>query len=201
MINNFNTIRKFLDFSDSDTFYFLQILKRRKDNPDMNKDMIVIDDIFIYSLDQFDRMESQIINTCQANNARAYFRLNKRNAKKVGLMMLKRVTDLIISENYKAIKNSYSSVSGEFHSDDDKKWIVDIDNMSIDGFNHNQEQIGIRNLVYDLQKETGREPMLEYIATRSGVHIITRPFNLHKFREEYPHIDVHKDNPTNLYIP
>jgi len=82
-----------MDFDSSDTYYFLQILKRRKDNPDLGKDMKVIGDYFIYSMDQFNRMEDEIIQTCITHNARAYFRINKRSSKKTAMQMLKRVTD------------------------------------------------------------------------------------------------------------
>ena len=37
------------------------------------------------------------------------------------------------------------------------------------------------------------------IPTKSGYHLITTPFNLQQFKEEYPDIDVHKNNPTLLY--
>jgi hypothetical protein len=200
MKNNFDLVRKMLDFGSSDTYYFLQILKRRKDNPDLGKDMKVIGDYFIYSMDQFNRMEDEIIQVCVTHNARAYFRINKRSSKKTAMQMLKRVTDLIISENYKEVKNAFSSVSGEFHGDEDKKWIVDIDDVSIDTFNHSKEQIEIRELIYNLQLETGKEPMMKFIPTKSGIHIITRPFNLKNFKEKYPDVDVHKDNMVILYL-
>lgn len=199
MNNNFNIVRKFLDFSNPDTYYFLQILKRRKDNPDMDKDMIVIDDIFIYSMEQFDRMENEIITICNVHNARAYFRINKRSLKKSGMMMLKRITDLIISENYKAIKSAYSSVSGEFSADEDKKWIVDIDNFDSSKLGQSLRGLAIWQNLEELQKETGREPLMEVIPTKSGIHIITRPFNLQKFKTMYPDIDVHKDNLVILF--
>ena len=200
MKNNFDLIRKIMDFDSSDTYYFLQILKRRKDNPDLGKDMKVIGDYFIYSMEQFNRMEDEIIQVCITHNARAYFRINKRSSKKTAMQMLKRVTDLIISENYKEVKNAFSSVSGEFHGDEDKKWIVDIDDVSIDTFNHSKEQIEIRELIYNLQLETGKEPMMKFIPTKSGIHIITRPFNLKNFKEKYPDVDVHKDNMVILYL-
>ena len=200
MKNNFDLVRKMLDFGSSDTYYFLQILKRRKDNPDLGKDMKVIGDYFIYSMEQFNRMEDEIIQVCVTHNARAYFRINKRSPKKTAMQMLKRVTDLIISENYKEVKNAFSSVSGEFHGDEDKKWIVDIDDVSIDTFNHSKEQIEIRELIYNLQLETGKEPMMKFIPTKSGIHIITRPFNLKNFKEKYPDVDVHKDNMVILYL-
>lgn len=200
MLNNFQIIRNFLDFSNPDTYYFLQLLKRRKDNPDMDRDMVVIDDIFLYSLEQYDRMQDDIIKTCNAHNCRAYFRVNKRSLKKTGLQMLKRVADLIVSENYKAIKNSYSAVSGEFHGDEDKKWIVDID------YKDYQDNLSVLAQIHTdielLQRETGREPMMETIPTKNGYHLITRPFNLQTFKQRnYPNVDVHKDNPTILYCP
>ena len=37
------------------------------------------------------------------------------------------------------------------------------------------------------------------LPAKSGYHIITEPFNLQQFKEKYPDIDVHKNNPTLLY--
>ena len=39
------------------------------------------------------------------------------------------------------------------------------------------------------------------IPTRSGYHLITTPFRLDTFNVNHPDIDVHKNNPTILYIP
>ena len=200
-MNNFENIRKMLSFPDENAFYFLQILKRRKDNPDLEKDMIHIADYYIYSLEQFDSIEQRIIDQCDTENARAYFRLNRRDAKKVAMQVLKITVDHIMSENYRAVKNAFASCAGRFHSDPDKRWIVDIDNISIDSFNHSEEQHKMRELILDLQRETENEPMMKFISTKGGVHIITRPFNLNKFKSQYPEIDVHKDNPTCLYFP
>jgi len=37
--------------------------------------------------------------------------------------------------------------------------------------------------------------------SKSGLHIITTPFNISEFNKKYTDIEIHKDNPTNLYIP
>ena len=200
-VNNFNLIRSMLSFPEENSFYFLQVLKRRKDNPGLEKDMIHIADYYIYSIEQFDVLIHRVIDQCDSENARAYFRLNRRDAKKVGMQVLKRTVDYIMSENYRAIKNAFASCAGEFHSDPNKTWIVDIDNVSIDTFNHSEEYKSVRQLVYDLQIETGKEPIMNFIPTRGGIHIITRPFNLNKFKKQFTDIDVHKDNPTILYCP
>lgn len=201
MVNNFSIVIPYLDFTNPDTYYFLQIYKRRKDNPDMDKDMIVIDDIFVYNLKQLYKMENEIIRVCTEHNARAYLRLNKRSLKKSALQTLKRVTDLIISENYKSVKNAYSSISGEFHSDTDKKWIVDIDNFDINKLGDTLTTHAIYQYLEELQKQTGRTPLMEVIPSKNGLHILTRPFNLKLFHDRYPDIDVHKDNPVVLFCP
>ena len=192
-VNNSAKIGTMISF-EKDDFYFLQILKRRKDNPEMEKDMVVIKNYYVESMDQYIKLIPRIILLCQYENARAYFRLNKRNYKKIGLQMIKRVADHISSGNNKAIKTAFDSICGEYHSDTDKKWIVDID--SIDN-NINDVLFELTNL----QLQTEKEPMMEIIPTKNGVHVITRPFNLKKFRETFSGIDVHKDNPTILYCP
>lgn len=125
-VNNFDNIRDMLEFPDENSFYFLQVLKRRKDNPDLGKDMKHIADYYIYSLEQFDELKPRIIAQCDVENARAYFRINRRDAKKVAMQVLKRTVDYIMSEDYRAVKNAFASCAGEFHSDPDKKWIVDV---------------------------------------------------------------------------
>jgi hypothetical protein len=59
----------------------------------------------------------------------------------------------------------------------------------------------MRNFINELQKEAGRELHMTFIKTRSGFHIITQPFNVMKFKEKYPDVDIQKKNPTLLYYP
>lgn len=199
MLDNSALIRDLLDFSDPDSFYFLQILKRRKDNPTMERDCITIGDYYIQSLDGFDRTIQNVRSICEKENARAYIRLNRRDSKKLAFQVLKRIADYISSGNYKAVKNAYASCSGEFSSDEDKKWIVDIDWK--DWENRAEVDVILLPFLEELQEETGRESFAKAIPTRNGVHLITRPFNFSKFREKYPNVDVHKDNPTILFSP
>lgn len=195
VINNFNAVEYLMNFEDPDDFYFLQILKRRKDNPDMERDMEVIRDFYLYKGD-LEHLKDVIIKICESENARAYLRINKRNAEKIALQTVKRTIDLVISKNYKAVKRVYSSICGEFHSDPNKKWIVDMDNdLEIDS---NEISLFIQSLIY----ETGKDDTLHLINTKNGYHIICYPFNLQKFKEKYPsQPEIHKDNPTLLYAP
>jgi hypothetical protein len=217
MVNNSEKIKTLLSFEDKDDFYFVQILKRRKDNPGQDRDVKVINNYYIESLEQYDKLLPHIINLCDVENARAYFRINKRNYAKLGQHMLLRVAAITFTENCKALKGTFDSIASEHHCDPDKKWIVDVDIKDFKDeacmrheldFNGNEvcASCGIVkgtliSTLQALQLVTKRDPMLEILPTPNGVHIITRPFNLEVFREHYPKVDVHKDNPTILYCP
>lgn len=204
MVNNAEKIRELLSFTDKDDFYFLQILKRRKDNPLLEKDMVVIVNMYIDSLESFDKRLPHIIDLCEVENARAYFRVNKRNYTKLGPHMVKRVVDIVFSENCKALRSTFDSVAGEYHSDPDKKWIVDVDWVDTITPKNLKGKYLYEKVVHDvmaLQFETKKEPLMIKLPTKNGEHLITRPFNLQKFKEKYPTIDVHRDNPTILYCP
>jgi hypothetical protein len=194
MVNNSEIIRELMKFDSENEFYFLQILSRKKDNPDQSKGLIVIKSYYIYGLDHFDTILPEVIKICESTNSRAYFRLNKRDDSKVGLQMIKKISDHLMNGNTRSLKNVYDSVVGEFSHDNDKTWLVDIDT-------HDREFINsIKVDLESLQYFAKKEPLLIEIPSKNGVHIITRPFNPNKLKEKW-NVDIHKDNPTCLYIP
>jgi len=195
MVNNTEQIRTMLSFVDRDDFYFLQIIKRRKDNPDMEKGQIIIHNFYIDSIEDYDKKIPKIIDLCNTENARAYIRVNKRNYNDLGKHMLKRIVDIVFTENCRSLRNAFDSVAGEFHSDPDKKWIVDVD------IENNEYKNELILYLKELQYNAGREPLLTLVSTKNGEHVITRPFNLQVFKVGYPEIDVHRDGPTLLYCP
>lgn len=201
MTDNFKAIRDLLNFSDKDKFYLLQIFKRRKDNLGMKKDMTIIDSFYISSMDQYDEMEERIKKICIDNNARAYFRLNRRSFKQVALKTLSRIAKMIEDENYEHVKRAYLSCAGEFHKEEDKTWIIDLDR---NGASDEAYDAYINSVIFEAQKliqETGKDDSMSIIPTKNGLHLICRPFNASKFKKIFPEIDVHKDNPTILFAP
>ena len=200
-MDNFKAIRDLLNFSDKDKFYLLQIFKRRKDNPEMKKDMTIIDSFYISSLEQYDEMEERIKKICIDNNARAYFRLNRRSFKQVALKTLSRIAKMIEDGNYEHVKRAYLSCAGEFHKEEDKTWIIDLDR---NGASDEAYDAYINSVIFETQQliqETGKDDSMSIIPTKNGLHLICRPFNASKFKRIFPEIDLHKDNPTILYAP
>jgi hypothetical protein len=203
-MNNFDQIRGMLDFSIPGTFYFLQILKRRKDNPDLGKDMIHIADYYIDSLAKYDDLKPMVIRQCEAENARAYFRLNRRDEKRVASEALKLMVEYVLSENYKPAKSVYASCAGKYPSEKNKTWIVDLDWDGIpQGFT---KEIYIDSVIFSIEAITkSHRPdavqNITRIQTMNGMHLIVSPFRLDEFEKHWPKIDVHKDNPTCLFQP
>ena len=199
MIDNSLLVSEFLDFSEEGTFYFLQILKRRKDNPDLDKDCVHVADFYITSLKQFEKVSQLCKGICEKENARAYLRLNRRDNKKLAFQVLKRIADNIASGNFEAVKGAYAACTGEFCHDSTRKWIVDIDWKDWE----NRAEVGVLLVPFieGLQEEAGNDPISKILPTRNGIHIITHPFNVEKFKEKYPFVEVHKDNPTILFCP
>jgi hypothetical protein len=198
--NNFQQIQKLLKFRSEDDFYHLQIIKRKKDHPEIGSNSLVIKTYYIKSHEHLAKVEAEVIALCDFHGARACINLNRRSFEKMAFHTLKKITDQIMNKDFKSVRKAYESVCGAYANESDKTWIIDIDNISMDTFNHNDEMIALRKKIIELQIDTGKEPRMDYIQTRSGFHIICRPFNLQKFMELYPEIDVHKDNPTILYI-
>lgn len=199
MINNFKKIEPLLHFSNEGDFYFIQIIQRKKDNPEIERNMNVINNYFCYDLAKYYSLEHRIVHEYNAHNARAYIRVNVRNAKKVAMQTLKKVIDLIISEDYKAVKNAFLSAAGDNHSQDSPRWIVDIDNKD---FDYSMKVADYIQYLITMHKPIVKDyKILTVIDTKNGIHIITNPFRLDLFKEQFPDVDIHKDNPTILYMP
>ena len=88
-IDNFDRIEKYLEFKNpDDDFYFVQIIKRRKDNMHDDKRQgnyrngsWYLGSYRITSAEQLMQLKPEIIAICEKNNARAYMCINARSMK------------------------------------------------------------------------------------------------------------------------
>jgi len=203
MIDNINIIKPLLNFEEKGDFYMLYVFKRKKDQPEGEKDnhqsVRTIKTYCIESIDHLERRYDEVKQLCEMFKARAYIHVQKQNHRDVSLDMLASLAERI-KNGVQNQKGLFDSVVGQIKTQE-KRWIIDVDDISIDGFNHDPSQIKMREFINELQKEAGREPHMIFIKTRSGFHIITQPFNVMKFKEKYPDVDIQKKNPTLLYYP
>lgn len=201
-MNNFQEIKKYLIFKSTDDFYTLFIKKRRKDNPGLVHGEVEIGAFYITSIKDLEELKPEIIAICDATNSRAYINLNSRSFKSVALHTNKKLGEILVTGDYKYARKIYQSESNSHSNSEDKKWIVDFDYE--DGYGCTKNDINTFNemtaFLESEQKRCGNEPLNDIIKTKHGVHVITRPFRLNKFKEKYPNIDVHKEPVTLLYI-
>lgn len=195
-VDNFKLISSLLDFPTEDVFYFGQIIQRRKDNPDIGADNIVLRDFYFESIEKFWRKENEIKGFCEHFHARAYIHLNKRSKEAVAFEALKTMVDHIAKKEFQSLRSVYATACGQKVSDDNKKWILDID---FDNPILEREMIGV---IYYL--EPVGEKILATIPTVNGKHYIVRPFNSQKFAQDclFAQIEdfsLQKNNPTLLY--
>jgi hypothetical protein len=94
----------------------------------------------------------------------------------------------------------FDSVVGQLKTYE-KRWIIDIDDVSMDSFTHAEYYVSMREYINELQEEAGKDKSMTFVKTKSGFHIITQPFNVMKFKERYPDVDIQKKNPSLLYLP
>lgn len=194
VINNFQKIGQALHFDSEDQFYFIQILKRNKDNPAFPQNNRLVKYYVVRSVDYFYHIEPEVKAICEATTARAYISLNRRSFKKCTMETLTEIATIVRSEQYLHLPSMFSSVVGRTSAERDKTWIIDIDTKD-EGIR--QE---VRDFLPTIEPNPGLNKIWMEIETLHGVHLISTPFNLQKFKARFPDIDVHKDNPTLLYF-
>lgn len=193
-IDNFDRIIPLLNWKSDDEFYFVQILRRKKENAGMKGNARVVRTYKITNEDQLLELKEDIISLCKESNARAYISLNVKSFKKVSFNALKILAERIACEQFKAASSAYDSAIGQTKTDRDKSWIVDFDSKDDD------EYIELVSAIKQCKSKTGEETVRAVIPTKNGYHLICNPFNLMEFKNAYTKpIDIHKDNPTLLY--
>lgn len=201
MIDNFDQIRDLLKFDNSNEFYFLQILQRKKDIKDIsielkgsNNNSRLIKAYYIYSKEQLDKYKAEITTLCNLFGARAGINLNRRNSKDLSLEMMVLLATNIKCNHFNQLHRLYNTICGQYHSETDKLWLIDIDHK-------NRREIN--DVLVFIEREclpTGNK-FYSLVESKSGFHLVTTAFDSRKFKDKYPEIEIHKNNPVNLYIP
>lgn len=202
-LDNINTIKRLLNFENEGDFYMLYVFKRKKDQPEGERDnhqsVRTIKTYCVDSIEYLEKRYDEIKQLCEMFKARAYIHVQKQNHKDVSLNMMVALAQRIQDGNLRQ-QHLFDSVVGQLKTHE-KRWIIDIDNVSTDSFAHAEYYTSMREYINELQEEAGKDKSMAFIKTKSGFHIITQPFNVMKFKEKYPEIDIQKKNPTLLYLP
>lgn len=191
MIDNFELIKKMFYFNEANNMFFhCQIVRRAKDHKPNKVKEGAIKTYFIKSKEHLELLKEEIILLCEHYGARAYINVAGKDFSSLNsLLLLKLAND----NNEGIVRNPrkiLNSAAGELKSRC-PRWIVDIDNFSIE------------SKVYNWLKNLGwNDYQITKIPTVQGCHFITPKFNLQDFHIQFPNIDVHKNSMgTLLYYP
>jgi len=191
MLDNLEQIKSLLKRDNENEFYYIQVIQRKKDIEWFTWNNRIIKDYYIYSMEQLDKRYDEIKKLCEIFNARAYIRLSRRNSEDIARDMIVSIWESFKNRSYNHLRKIYSTVVWQSVWLD-KLWIIDLDWVDIWSWLQRHE--------YLCSLKPQWEKIVQRIKTKNWIHIITKPFDLQKFKDQYPNIDVHKNNPTILYI-
>jgi hypothetical protein len=196
MINNFEIIKTLLNFETEGDFYMTYVFKRKKDQPEGERDnhqsVRTIKTYCVESIEYLNKRYEEIKQLCEIFKARAYIHVQKQNHKDISLNMMMELAQKIKNNQHKQ-NNLFDSVVGQIKTQE-KRWIVDIDSKDTKHIFEVKSHI-------DSCRPFGKDKILTEIPTKNGTHLITERFDVMKFKEKYPNIDIQKKNPTLLYLP
>ena len=208
-IDNFNLIadRFFSDSNgvlDEGEFFFVQILLRGKDGHRVsghNKHRLV-KYYTITSKQQLLDLKEEIIEISKAVTGRVYIHPAKCSFKEVANVTLELSTHMYVSQNWVGMRSVFSTAAGKSFIVKDKKYIVDIDDVDLTTAARQHRVETISECIKEIRGKGGSniDKVFLVVPTKSGVHLITDPFDVGAFQKSFPNIDVHKNNPTLLYF-
>lgn len=199
MIDNLELIKPLLNFEDEGDFYMLYILKRKKDQPEGERDnhqsVRTIRSYCIKSIEQLEKRYDEIKMMCEMFKARAYIHVQKQNHRDVSLNMMVALAQRIQDGNHEQ-QNLFDSVVGQLKTLE-KRWIVDIDTKD-------EEVVHRIAKLVDMIRPEGSK-IESVIPTKNGYHLITKRFDVMEFKK-YMNLggdvpDIQKKNPTLLFLP
>jgi hypothetical protein len=195
MIDNLELIKPLLNFEEQEDFYMLYIFKRKKDQPEDEREnhqsVRTIKSYCVDSLEYLDKRYDEIKQLCEIFKARAYIHVQKQNHRDVSLSMMVELAQKIqFGVHYQ--QYLFDSVVGQIKTKE-KRWVVDLDTTD-------ENEVVRMTKVINFTRPEG-DKIEAIIPTKNGYHFITKRFDVEMFRKTYPKIDIQKKNPTLLFLP
>lgn len=190
-VDNFSKFRELMDFSHPNSFYFLQIIQRSKDDNSVtssNNRYRRVKSYYISSLEEYDRFIPEIKKFCENNNARAYIRISPISFYDVAVNAaseyLRRIKE---KQTFKSC-NIYDSCCEKTKTCGKKFWMIDVDTdnpFALNWFTEELIKLGINANV------------VAVLPTVNGLHYIMEPFDIRKW-EDSDIAEIKKYNPITL---
>lgn len=196
-LNNYNNIIEYLPEVTNGNFLFLQIVRRQKDVKDKKVKESSLYSKLIYNQKQLEEIMPIVIAICESMQARAYINLTPKSNEVLRKNLAKQFVEEVCENNSTFPTRTFNKVVGSLEGKrNERYWMLDIDNdgehaVTLPQYNKIIEWTQYENVFADT------------IQSPHGMHVIVRPFNLKKWKEDnMPNIDIHKNSMgTILYYP
>jgi hypothetical protein len=199
MIDNIELIKPLLNFTEKGDFYMLYVFKRKKDQPEGERDnhqsVRTIKTYCVDSVEYIEKRYDEVKQLCEMFKARAYIHVQKQNHRDVSLEMMVALAEKIRNGQNNQ-KGLFDSVVGQIKTYE-KRWIVDIDT---------KDEIVVHRIAHIInQMKPEGDKIITCIPTKNGYHLITSRFDVLTFNKmmslqgDVP--DIQKKNPTLLFLP
>lgn len=197
MTDNFNLIKDFIQSqwggqfnSFTDVFYMVDIIGCVKDYAYIITGNHKFKTYYIRTIKDLDKYEQEIKTLCDTLNMRAYISINHKSVKHVTLNTMAEYANRIAQNNFDKPYSVFDSCTAKYVERSEQLWIIDVDKEDVEHYSFNGP-ITLGNLVDHYIKivETcePKKKTVTVIPTKSGVHIITHPFNTVEFENKAPH--------------
>jgi hypothetical protein len=176
----------FVRQTEGEFVFQVQIIKRRKENPDMEVGAKILRRFYLYKEEDLYKFEAEIKELCRANNARAYIGTIGRKVRSVAFQMQRLLTTYIEQEDYKSARIAFDKAFGHKATAQVKRkfWVIDIDTKDVDVLNEVRMSV-VKNYIFRYE-------------TPNGFHILATPFNKMEFKSKFPEHEI-KDNMLLYY--
>jgi hypothetical protein len=197
MLDNSAIIAAFCPpFDDGDTFVYTEMLDRGKRKG--NNGHRLLKTFYHRSVEEFWEQLPVIKRLCDLSGIRACTRLSPKSFAQVGAQHTRMVIEAALTQNWMAMKSLYNRACG-ITTPIKKIWLLDVDVVK-------ESTLELGNKI----EADGN--LLAHIPSKKGVHFIIKPFDVRTLESYYQNLGInltvgieevslHKDNPTNLYIP
>ena len=184
-IDNFDKVANLMEYKSDDDFYFVQIIKRYKDNPHDDKSKgnyrggaWYLNSWRIKNVNELMALKQTIIKICHDNNARAYVTVNSRSMKDTDNQIIKVRSGLhrsdptyihaddIVAAQPRPLENnpkSHQNWAGKR-----LKFFIDIDP---EGMSKYVARLLFRD-VKETLKSLNMQPIEEYETPSGGLHLV-----------------------------
>lgn len=168
------------DGKDSDGVFEIELIRRGKDNPGMPSANYNFKNYYVDSLEKLDKYADEIKKCCDMFRLRAYVSVNVKSKTKLQMQCLKAISDKLCNGDARNPWKTFSSVFGKTVANK-KRWVVDIDFQ--DDADDDDYIDKVTKVINSCQSSYEQNTIM-MIPTKSGVHLITHPFNLKEYMDK-----------------